>query len=1120
MFKPVSTQVDFVNQEHEILDLWERIDAFARLQQLRSNGPRWSFIDGPITANNPMGVHHGWGRAYKDLFHRFKAMQGHRTRYQNGFDCQGLWVEVNVERELGFNSKREIEDYGLANFVTRCKQQVLKYSAVQTEQSIRLGYWMDWNDPDFLRELYEKMGEDPSQEITVAGPLGEITGSVEWVVGHLGMPELGGSYFTFSDENNYTIWSVIKSCDQRGWVYKGRDVMPWCTRCGTGLSQHEIVTEGYQELTHPSITLRFPLVDRQGESLLVWTTTPWTLTSNIAAAVGPDLEYVKVRQGDEFFYLSRGTLHMLEGQHEVVETLEGSQMEGWRYEGPFDELPAQQDLGGPEAHRVILWEEVGEEEGTGIVHIAPGCGAEDFQLSKEHDLPVIAPLNGDGYFIEGFDWLTGLQVREVAEPIFKHLAEKGLRYKTEDYTHRYPVCWRCREELVFHLVDEWYISMGKQLEKPYEQVTEEEKQANLRYQMMEVVKEETHWHPSFGLERELDWLRNMHDWMISKKRYYGLALPIWECASCGNFDVIGSKEELQERAVEGWEQFEGHSPHRPFIDEVKIACSNCGEVTRRIPDVGNPWLDAGIVAMSTLRYNSDRSYWEQWFPADLISESFPGQFRNWFYSLIAMSTILERRAPFEHVFTYATLLDEEGRAMHKSWGNMIEFNEAADKMGVDVMRWLYMNHKPEKDLMFGYHRADEARRRFLIPLWNVYAFFVTYANIDGWQPDHGGEPAYAELDRWILARLNQLIADVTRRLENFEPDRATEAIEAFIDDLSNWYLRRSRRRFWAKAGVDEASDADKEAAYATLYQVLVTLSRLLGPFTPFVVEALHQNLVRQVDKDAPESVHHCAWPEPLTSWADEQLIEEMHLVQSLVSMGHAARNSANRKLRQPLAEAAFRVPASSEEATIRKYDDLIRDELNVKTVRLLDTATEAIEYQLKALPKQLGQKYGAKYPSIRAAVGKLQAEKAAERLIAGQTIEVEVDGEMLALEPDEIEVRVEAHEGFAAVAEGAYVAALDTELTEELKQEGLAREFVRRVQELRKQAGFNVDDRINVRFRASTGLSDAIGQNSEYIQAETIATSLEEVDSPEGEHKAEDLFDGEQVSIVVERVEG
>ena len=499
MFKSVDNQVDFIALEKDVLTFWDDIQAFKNLVALRSKSPRWSFIDGPITANNPMGVHHGWGRTYKDLFHRFKAMQGFQTRYQNGFDCQGLWVEVNVEREMGFNSKREIEEFGLDRFVNLCKQQVLKYSAVQTEQSIRLGFWMDWNDPDMLRTLRDKMAEDPSEQITVEGPHGPVTGSVESIVGRLGMPELGGSYFTFSDDNNYTIWATLKSCYDRGWIFKGRDVMPWCVRCGTGLSQHEIVTEGYKEIAHPSITLRFPLRGRERESLLVWTTTPWTLTSNVAAAVGSDLDYVRVRQGDDVFYLSRGTLHVLKGDYEIEAELKGQEMEGWMYDGPFDELPVQKEQGAPEAHRVILWDEVGEDEGTGIVHIAPGCGAEDFQLSKEHGLPVIAPLNGDGIFLDGFDWLSEMNVQKVAQPIFQNLTEKGLTYKIEDYTHRYPVCWRCGEELVFHLVDEWFVNMGDQLDKPYEQVTEEEKLDNLRYQIMEVVKEETAWHPSFGL---------------------------------------------------------------------------------------------------------------------------------------------------------------------------------------------------------------------------------------------------------------------------------------------------------------------------------------------------------------------------------------------------------------------------------------------------------------------------------------------------------------------------------------------------------------------------------------------------------------------------------------------
>jgi isoleucyl-tRNA synthetase len=611
MFKPVPSKVDFIAQEYEILRFWDETKAFKKLLELRKDHPRWSFIDGPITANNPMGVHHGWGRTYKDLFHRYKAMQGYRTRYQNGFDCQGLWVEVNVERDMGFTTKRDIEEFGLADFVILCKQRVLNFAAIQTEQSIRLGYWMDWNDPDHLRELAVLLGEDAMHVISFEGPLGTVKDTVEGIIGRLGMPELGKSYFTFSDENNYTIWSVLKSCHDRGWVYKGRDVMPWCARCGTGISQHEIVTEGYQELTHPSITLRFPLKGRDKESLLVWTTTPWTLTSNVAAAVGPELTYVKVKQGEEIFYLSKGTLHVLKGDYEVLDELMGEDMEGWKYEGPFDELPAQVKRGAPEKHQIILWDEVGEEEGTGIVHIAPGCGAEDFQLGKEYELPIIAPLDESGVFVDGFDWLTGMKESVSAKPIFENLNQKGKTYKIEDYTHRYPVCWRCGEELVFRLVDEWFISMGEQLEKPYEEVTEEEKQKYLRYQIMEVVKDETQWYPSFGLERELDWLTNMHDWMISKKRYWGLALPIWECHECGSFDLIGSKEELEERAVEGWDAFEGHSPHRPFIDEVKIECSHCGAIIKRIPDVGNPWLDAGIVGMSTLQYNTEHDFGEK-----------------------------------------------------------------------------------------------------------------------------------------------------------------------------------------------------------------------------------------------------------------------------------------------------------------------------------------------------------------------------------------------------------------------------------------------------------------------------------------------------------------------------
>ncbi|MHA2160274.1 MAG: isoleucine--tRNA ligase [Candidatus Thorarchaeota archaeon] len=1113
MFKPVSSQVDFVAQEEEILKMWKDSQTFKKLKELRAKAPIWSFLDGPITANNPMGVHHGWGRTYKDLFHRFKAMRGFQTRYQNGFDCQGLWVEVNVERDMGFKGKKDIEQYGLEKFIILCKQRVLKYAAVQTEQSKRLGFWMDWDNLETLQKLHDALGEDPMAVMTIDGVDGPVTGTVEQLVGKLGMPEVGGSYFTFSEENNYTIWTVLKSCHDRGWIYKGRDVMPWCARCGTAISQHEIVTEGYRELTHASITLRFPLVDRPGESLLIWTTTPWTLSSNVAAAVGPELTYVKVRQGEETLYLSRGTLHMLKGDYQVEEELLGLDMEGWLYHGPFDELPAQKESGVTGKHRVILWDEVGEEEGTGIVHIAPGCGAEDFELSKELDLVAIAPLTENGIFIDGFDWLSGMHVNAVTQPIFDNLKEKGLTYTVKDYTHRYPVCWRCQEELVFRLVDEWFISMGAKLEIPYEDVTKAQKENNLRYQMMEVVINETNWYPSFGKERELDWLRNMDDWMISKKRYWGLALPIWECSNCGHFDLVGSREELQERAVTGWDVFEGHSPHRPFIDEIEIECSECNNRMNRIPDVGNPWLDAGIVAMSTMRYNSDRAYWNKWFPAELISESFPGQFRNWFYSLLAMSTILVRRAPFRDVFTYALVVAADGREMHKSWGNMIEFNEAASVMGVDVMRWLYCSHRPEKDLAFGYTLGDEVRRHFLIPLWNVYSFFVTYALMDGWVPRDDAKMTPSLLDRWILSRMNEVTHQVTGYLESYEPNMATAVLDRFIDHLSNWYLRRSRRRFWAEAGASDAADADKNAAYDTLYRVLVNLSKLLAPFVPFVSDVMHQNLSRSIDSGTPESVHHCDWPASDT--VDEPLNSEMAIVLRLVSLGHAARNKANRKLRQPLSEIAFAVGLDKERDVIRRYTDLIRSELNVKSVRLLDVTAEVVSYQLKPLPKQLGQKYGSLFPKVRDAILSLDPRTASNQLQAGKSVEVSVNGDKLDILPEEVEVIVEAKEGFSTASEGSYLAALTTELTHELVLEGLAREFVRRVQNLRKSADLNVNDRIEVQYSSSKLMAEAVEFHDTYISEETLADSLKQVKKPSGDFQEKYTFGEEKLVVAI-----
>ena len=1086
MFRPVSSKPDLVASEHEILALWRERGTFARLRAQNAGkaaagaAGRWSFLDGPITANNPMGVHHAWGRAYKDLFQRFWAMQGRDQRYQNGFDCQGLWVEVNVERDLGFTSKRDIEEYGIAEFVSLCKQRVLTYAARQTEQSIRLGMWMDWNDPVELRRLRDLLAENPGQTVTTTGPDGEaVTDTAEQIVGRLGMPELGGSYFTFSNENNYLIWSFLAECHKRGWLYKGHDSMPWCARCGTGISQHEM-TEGYSDREDPGLTIKLPLVDRPGEALLVWTTTPWTLTSNVAAAVGEDLRYVKVRQGDELFWLGRGTLkHALAGDFQVVEEKLGRELDGWRYSGPMDELPAVQAAFAAEdgkpayEHRVVLWDEVGEEEGTGIVHIAPGCGAEDFQLGKSLGLPMIAPLDENGVVLPGFGPYSGRDVRDVADPILESLKHKHRFYRLETITHRYPHCWRCGTGLVFRVVDEWYISMGPVYDKPREQLTAAEVDASLRYQIMEVI-EGIKWIPGFGYERELDWLLNMHDWMISKKRYWGLALPIYDCESCGTVNVVGGREELAERATEGWDRFEGHTPHRPYVDAVKIRCSGCGAPVSRIRDVGNPWLDAGIVPFSTMHFRSDPAYWKQWFPADFVTESFPGQFRNWFYSLLAMSTVLRRETPFKTLFGYALVFGEDGRQMHKSWGNAIEFDEAAERMGVDVMRWMFANARPEDNILFGWQAADDARRRLLV-LWNVYSFFVTYARQADWDP-RAAAPAVKErgpLDRWILSRVARLANEVAIDLKGYDALDAARAIDAFVEDLSTWYLRRSRKRFSRTAEPN-----DRAAAFATMHTTLVSLARIAAPIMPFLTEAIYQNLVvAGAIEGVPDSVHLTGWPtEELKDLDDRALQESMDVVMRAVDLARTLRSQAGIKVRQPLARMWLAMPGPNRLVDQDALLELLKDEVNVKSIELIGDESELVDRRVKPLLPKIGKKLGAAIPAVMAAAreGHFEIHPDGSVTLGGVT-----------LAADEAEIQATPRPGTAVAHDEGLVVVIDTELTPELRVEGDARELQRAIQDARKEAGVELDDEVSVGVEAPAESERSLRPFLDSVELET-----------------------------------
>jgi isoleucyl-tRNA synthetase len=1086
-FKPVPRQPDLPALEHEILAMWDERKTFNRLRAQNAGNERWSFLDGPITANNPMGVHHAWGRSYKDIFQRFHAMLGHDQRYQNGFDCQGLWVEVNVERELGFKSKRDIEAYGIAEFVSLCKQRVLTYAAMQTEQSIRLGMWMDWNDPAELLRLRDLLSRDPSAEITVDGPTGSVTDTVEMIVGRLGMPELGGSYFTFSNENNDLIWGFLAECHKRGWLYKGHDSMPWCARCGTGISQMEM-NEGYQDREDPGLTVRLPLVDRPGEWLLVWTTTPWTIPANVAAAVKPDLPYVRIQQGDAQYWLGKGALkNAARGDFKVLEERPGSDLIGWQYGGPYDDLPAVQSAFADRAyeHRVIEWDEVTEDEGTGIVHIAPGAGAEDYQLGKQLGLPVIAPLTEDGHYIQGFDWLTGTDAQGVTQRIVEDLENRQFFYHLEPYTHRYPHCWRCGTALLFRVVDEWYISMGEVYDKPRAELTADEKARSLRYQIMDVV-DQIRWIPGFGYERELDWLRTMADWMISKKRYWGLALPIWECASCGEFDVIGGRDELSQRAVAGWEQFEGHTPHRPYVDAVKIACRKCGAETSRIPDVGNPWLDAGIVSFSTLHYRTDPEYWRSWFPADFITESFPGQFRNWFYSLLAMSTVLRGEPPFKTILGYATLFGEDGRPMHKSWGNSIEFNEAAERMGVDVMRWMYAKQKPEDNILFGYGTADEARRELLV-LWNVYAFFVTYASLAGWSPRRGIDEEMAAagswptLDRWILSRSAGLAKEAGTELADFDAMAASRAMSTYMDDLSTWYLRRSRDRMRVHAAAQ-----DREGAFATLHAALVTLARTMAPVLPFLSEAMYQNLMVAAVPQRPDSVHLTAWPaDEMAAMRDEALERAMATLRRAVELARALRSGAGLRLRQPLRQMWLAVPggrlAPDRPADEQALLELLADETNVKQVHVIGDESELVERRVRPLLPRIGARLGPRTQDVLAAARANEVE-----YVAGGGVRLAgVD-----LAADEVEIIATPRTGTAVAHENGLVVVIDTELDDALLAEGDARELTRAVQDLRKQAGLELDETIDLWLDAPGDVLAPLQPFLEELAKDTLAASL------------------------------
>lgn len=1033
MFEEVDSKLNFVKLEHRILEFWRKNDILNKyLRKNEDAEEKFSFLDGPITANNPMGVHHAWGRTLKDLYQRFNNMRGFKERFQNGFDNQGLWVEVEVEKKLGFENKKGIEEYGIAEFVKKCKEHTKHFADVQIAQSKRLGYFMDW----------------------------------------------GNDYYTMSEENNYAIWHFLKKVWQDGNLYQGRDSVPWCPRCGTAISQHEILTEEYQELTHDSIFFKLPLVEgaatlpslwgcgqeAPGASpattvkLLVWTTTPWTIPGNMALAVDPELTYW-LWQTDAGEYLifadpeqdtgeptstreveeegkALNALDVVESGEKVRE-FKGSELIGLSYTAPYAGLEAANEVAGENKYKVVaadpLTLSVDPSQGTGIVHIAPGCGTEDFQLGKQKDIPALPVIDESGNYLEGFGDFSGQSAKNHPEIILDDLKSREdgrFFFEIVPYTHRYPTCWRCKTELVWRVVDEWYIAMDDK---------EKEGARDYRAELKENIKD-VKWIPEFGYKRELDWLNNMEDWLISKKRYWGLCLPIWECEDCGHFEVIGSKAELKERAVSGWGEFEGHTPHRPYVDKVKIKCSKCEGEASRIEDVGNPWLDAGIVAFSTLNYFEDKDYWKKWFPADLVLECFPGQFKNWFYSLLAMSTVLEKQAPFKTLLGHGLVKDEHGEEMHKSKGNAIWFDDAAEKMGVDPMRWLYVTQDPSHNLNFGYGPAREVKRRFLFILWNSFKYFVTYARLDNFDPAEAmklpeGEEKFTldtyqlhVMDKWIISKSSEAFKKAKQYLEKYEHHKAAQILEDFVvKDLSTWYIRRVRDR----VGPTVPDDNDKFNAYQTLYGVLLRLTKVLAPFIPFITEEMYQVLVGPQDVEGEksdvfgkmDSVHLTSWPKYHEYLTDKEVLKNMKIVREIVEKGHAARRDAGIKVRQPLEKmtveiktAAGEAPPTGREglgnAAADQYTQIIKDELNIKDIEFKE--------------------------------GK-----------------------------GELEVK------------------LDTEMTEELRLEGVAREMVRNIQKARKKAGCEWDDRIIATYPDSEENKAAVESFGNYVKQQTLSTRLQ-----------------------------
>jgi isoleucyl-tRNA synthetase len=1009
-YTPVASSQSFPDLEQTVLERWRERDVFHESMRRREGSPRFVFYEGPPTANGPPGTHHVLARVFKDVFPRYKTMRGHLVTRKGGWDCHGLPVELEVEKELGFTSKADIERYGVAEFNAKCRESVLRYVDEFGRLTERIGFWIDTDD----------------------------------------------AYFTLANEYVESVWWSLKQVWEKGLLVEGYKVVPYCPRDGTALSSHEVAL-GYQDTIDPSVFVKFPLVDDPSVSLLAWTTMPWTLVPHAAIAVDPDVTYVRARLDGERLILAEALVERVLGEGaEVEERMPGSALLGLRYEPPF---PYISDYG-PKGHTVLAGDFVSIEDGTGVVHTGAAFGEDDFRLAQENGLTIHNPVRPDGTFDERTGPFAGMNVREADAHIIEALRESGRLLRAGEYEHAYPHCWRCDTPLIYYAKQNWYVRTTA--------VKDDLLAAN----------ETIDWHPEHIKHGRFGkWLENNVDWALSRERYWGTPLPIWRCAE-DHVVCVGSLAEIAERG--------GTPPddvHRPYIDDVVLRCEQCGGEMRRVPDLIDVWWDSGCMPFAQWHApfeNEDQ--FEQNYPADYICEALD-QTRGWFYSLLAVSVLLFGRSSYETCLCLGLILDPDGQKMSKSKGNVVVPWEVLDAHGADAFRWYYFTSKqPWDGYRFSLDTVGESVRQFLKPLWNTYAFYVLYANVNGLE-DVGAPGERNELDRWIESRLAATTERVIERMEDYDTTFAGRAIADFVDNLSNWYVRLSRRRFW---------DGDR-TAFAVLHNCLVTVAKLLAPLTPFVADAIYENL-----DGAEPSVHLCDFPEP--GERDERLEGEMQIVRDAVELGRAARAHAKIKIRQPLREAVV-VAAEPEREAIERLQRLVTEELNVKAIRYVSEADELGTFEVKPNYRVLGPRFGKHMPQVAAAIASLDPA----RLRDGGRAGINIDFKEHEIGPDEVQIVLKPLDGYQVERSGTHAVALNLELDDELRREGLAREVVHAVQAARKTAGLNVEDRIALTLGGDEELLAATRAHEDYVAGETLATSV-----------AYDELDGNAASTEIE----